>query len=520
MSTACGYALYLVLAAQGCTASPGTATPAAAPLLVRPAAALVASSVGPVHNAEPLPAPASRPTGATEPAAPTAAPSGAGTGMGPERWERAYEALITPEPVEGSAEAPWADCATTLAREPLVAENSRRIRSVHASFSLAHDHWRQAKQPIDAALATGIFVKAPEATAVVPDPAREIAVRFREAAGEAGSLPCFVIDIGAVRGKPSPEEGAAAKAHGGVLSGPTSYVILCAMTEADADPTGNSAMRFLVTVPSRFVAPKVAGASIVSWRFEPEGYLAEALRGRLFTVGRGDQLTITGVGRVQRLPRNPGVNRDLFRGTEWGVDFQRSCPVEGQGCVFNDGASVVTVAPVAVGGCAKAQGDHVDGLYAAWLGADSKGGDATLLEGRIALLAPDSREAKQVVADQQLRTGDLASATTSFSEVKDADGLARVAQAYLKTAGGNVRATGVLGMAVSLEPRSAWVIQVAGLEIEQSKTAEAKARLRALVESSSSAADLKASAALLKYIKDPEGAARAEAKAKGLGGPK
>jgi len=113
--------------------------------------------------------------------------------------------------------------------------------------------------------------------------------------------PCYVRDIRPATGSPTTEEKAAAKATNLPLTGPSACHILCGASPEAADgPT------FLVTVPARLAAAKLAGDTISGWRFEPEGHFAADLRGRIATIGVGEQLEITGIGSLSRGIRDPG----------------------------------------------------------------------------------------------------------------------------------------------------------------------------------------------------------------------
>ncbi len=274
---------------------------------------------------------------------------GAGTATadhGPLAWEAAFQRALGPQPVWTPPAPPWPECATELVRRPLKAEHKRREDAARTAFKRELDNWNRTALPIRNAAAAGFFVSPPPANAPIQDKVPAGASAIRGALGAVGPTTCVVRDIRPASQRPDATETKASKATGQPLSGPSAYHILCESPTSDQrTPT------FLVTVPSRFVAARVEGSSILSWRFEPEGHFAPELRGRVAAIGVGETLELSGIGRLSRGVRDPGFGWRAWRGTEWAVDFNRSCPHEGDDCPFNDGQPSITIRPTAPQRC-------------------------------------------------------------------------------------------------------------------------------------------------------------------------
>jgi hypothetical protein len=476
--------------------------------------AVIPPASAPSIASPPAAAPAPEAEGVT-PEAGADAPPAARPTSGPEVWEAAYRRALGDEPQLVEPPAPWPDCATSLVRRPLEAEHKRRQDAARAAHKAALDAWRKASQPVRDAAAAGFFVTAPSAGAPFNDKLPAAAGSLRAALGALSPTVCHVRDVRAATSSPTTEEKAAAKAANQPLSGPSGYHILCGST-ADGGPT------FLVTVPARFVAAKLAGETLTGWRFEPEGHLAEALRGRVATIGVGEQLEITGIGRLTRGARDPGFGRGAFGETQWAVDFTRACPHEGAGCTFNDGKPVAVVRALPPSVCGTALADKADDLFMALVKMSPNSPDWKLLEGWISTLAPESNANKGLLFLKELETGDLDGAAAMCGRLEPsrrANCLGFVAELQLKKPETAAAGLANLDAAIALEPRSAWRLRAGGMALQNGDSAGAVTRLKALVDAAKTAAeakDVEQAAGLLKFAGDAAAAATAEAKAASL----
>jgi hypothetical protein len=499
-------------AVAACDGKSPAPDPSPAPAADTPAPSVKPTVSGKGAEATPAPVADKEPPLAAGDAA--GAPAAAPETVGPAAWEAAYQGTLGPAPEPQEPQDPWPSCATSLVRQPLEAEWRRRHEAAAAAHTKALAAWNAAGQPLRDALAAGVFVTAPPEGAPFKDASPAAATRLRAAFGTVSATPCHVRDVRALTNGTSNEESAAAKSAGATLTGPSAYQILCGTR-----PASNSPDTFLVTVPSRFVAAKVEGQAITGWHFAADGHFAEELRGRVATIGLGEELEISGVGRLIRGVSNPGFSGSAWAETLWAVDFARACPHEGAGCTFNDGQPTTVIGPVKSGACANALADRTHDMFDAWKAMAPTSADAALLAGWITSLAPSGEAAKRVEAVRKRLAGDLAGAATLFEEASDAVGLAEVAELQLQNPALVEAGRSTLDAAIKLEPRAAWRLRAGGMALQAGDKAGATAYLRALVDAATQPAEaneVQQAAALLKFAGDNEGAYAAETKAASL----
>jgi hypothetical protein len=500
----------------------------------------------------------------------TACPPGAAP-SGPTAWQAALDRAIGAPPGATPVEVPWPACATGLVRAPLEAERKRRVEEAQAKDRAARDAWDKAARAVSEQAKVGVFVREPEPKAPFKDRNALAASAIRAELLPSVSTPCLVVDVVAATAAPTPEEKAASMAAGQSIGPISGYHILCAESAA------KDAARFLVTVPARLVAGQLSSGALTGWRFVPEGHFAPEVRGRVATVGVGEELTLTSLGRIRwGAGADPGFGWDAWREVRWAADFARSCPHEGDACTFNDGQPEVGVARSGPRACEAALVSKLDDLYEAWkrMGPTSK--EAALVGSWIEILGATTPTAKRVAAFRKRLGGDLQGAATLYAEVQDVQGLVEVADLLFKKpettpaglkaldaaiaidarpewvqrAGDMALKSGdhaaaiqrfvkhklpaslvgaaellfkkadtlpagleALDAAIAIEARPAWLLRAGGMALQAGDSAKAIARLKACVAASQSAAELKEAAALLGFAGDAAAAEEATRKA-------
>ncbi len=372
-----------------------------------------------------------------------------------KRLNAAYSEVLGAEPTFSavSAEEPWPDCATSVVRKALKPEAARLKAKADAENDVTRATYKSLKYKWDSRegdvtravragfvlgnpVATSRPVSFPEVGAEVKLSAIEespIAVELRSALekqGGIGSVVCNVRDIVVSARSASGVISAAVKAGAGsTREGEKVYSILC------EGP-------FVVEVQERTAWATLAVADgktrVTGYKLETDRAWDAALKTKVFQLGRGSRIKVSGVKRAERrdISRydSPFSSELLAIGYRaepvWVLGFEPACAHEGLGCTFDDGLPAPSIA-LEGASCAAPLLAQKD----AWLAAVDTGNAGAATEPMLSMLnvltggAPDVRKR---LADQLLKSKRYPELVALLVEQKDAAGLQALADAQQK----------------------------------------------------------------------------------------